>query len=123
MNPEAGDRVIHTQTEVVTEADLLSCAKITDEISKRPLGIAYVIALRTIIDSGALPPGAMMLGHSVTWHEAPSAATFRTELRILAADPPRRRYQKVMIGYRTLEASTGRLVLEQEQEVLWPVVA
>jgi hypothetical protein len=123
MKIEASDRAIHSQDDIVTEADLASCADITGEGSHRPLGIAFVLALRTIIGSGVLPPGAMMLGYTATWHEPPRPGAFRTELRICAADPPRRRYQRVMIGYRTLEAGSGRLIVEQVQEVLWPIAA
>src|SRR5262249_32916541 len=120
---EAGERILHAQAETISEADLRRCAEASGEAAERPLGIAFVLALRTLIGSGALPPGAMMLGHSATWHEPPAAGSFRTELRIRVADPPRRRYQRVVIGYRTMTAAESRLVLEQEQEVLWPVTA
>lgn len=123
MSIEASDRILHVQTEVITAGDLDRCAEITGELSERSLGIAFVLALRTIVASGALPPGAMMLGYDATWHEAPRPGAFRTEMRICVADPPRRRYQRVVIGYRTLAADDSRLVLNQAQEVLWPIAA
>lgn len=123
MSVEAGERIIHARTETVTIDDLERCAGITGENSQHPLGIAFVLALRTIIGSSALPPGAMMLGYTATWHERPAAGTFRTEMRIGTADEPRRRYQRVVIAYRTFATTDGRVVLEQEQEVLWPITA
>ena len=123
MTVEAGSRVLHAQTETITGSDLRCCAQTSGEDAEQPLGIACVLALRTIIGSGGLPPGAMMLGYAATWYEPLAPGEFRTEMSIRIADPPRRRYQRVVVGYRTFRAADGHLVLEQEQEVLWPITA
>ena len=123
MSIPALGSTVHARTEVVTATDLSVCGALSGEASPRPLGIAFVLALRAVIESAALPDGAIMLGHGATWHEEPRPGTFRTEMSIRAAAPPRTRYQRVVIGYRTTAIEDGRLVLEQEQEVLWPVTA
>jgi hypothetical protein len=59
-----------------------------------------------------------MVGHRVTWFAPLQPAEYRTAMAIRHADPPRRRYQRVLIGYLTWRHDD--LVLDQTQEVLWP---
>lgn len=121
---EADGKAVHVQSETISQAELTACATISGECSDAPLGIAFVFALRTVIGSGLLPDGAMMLGHRVTWHGPPHPGAFVTEMSFAAADPPRTRFQRVVIAYKTHEESReGRLLAEQEQEVLWPITA
>ena len=120
MTVQVSPSAAHAREDDLREADFRACAETTGEASDRPLGIACVLALRTLVGSGLLPPSAIMLGYSFTWHEAPRPARYRTEMRIVEADPPRTRYQRVVIGYAS-RTPDGRLALEQEQEVLWPV--
>ena len=122
MTVAVSDSPIHTQAEGVTEADFLACAETSGEASERPFGIASVLALRALIGSGILPPGAIMLGYRVAWHGAPCTGRHVTELRIIEADAPRTRFQRAVIGYRTT-GPDGLLAIEQEQEVLWPVTS
>lgn len=118
----ADEEPVYVHTEEISEADLRDCARISGEASDAPLGIAFVIALRTLMGSGLVPDNAMMLGHRVVWHTQPLAGLFVTEMSIAAADPPRTRFQRVVIAYRTMDSHQGGLlVTEQEQEVLWPV--
>ena len=120
MSVRPSAQPIHTSTQTVTKRELAACAELTGEASDRPFGIAFILALRTVIGSGALPDGAIMLGHRATWNEAPRPGTFRTEMSIAAADAPRTRFQRVVIAYRTVDEADHKLVIEQAQEVLWP---
>lgn len=120
MTVAVSDRPIHRQAEDLSAADFRACAETSGEAADRPLGIACVLALRTIVGSGILPPNAIMLGYRATWHEEPRLGRYVTEMSVIEADLPRTRYQRVVIGYRTT-AADGRLAIEQEQEVLWPV--
>ncbi len=122
MTVAVSDRPLHQRTDQISEADLRECAETSGEASDRPLGIACVLALRTLIGSGVLPPSAIMLGYRATWYDEPRPGGYVTDLSIIEADPPRTRYQRVVIGYRTTTAD-GRLAIEQQQEVLWPVTA
>ncbi|MBP5858542.1 hypothetical protein KAJ83_16085 [Marivibrio halodurans] len=123
MIEASDDKTVYSRVEEISESDLNACAEISGEVNDPPLGIAYVMALRTVIGSGLLPDGAMMLGHRATWFEAPRPGRFETEMRFSEADPPRTRFQRVVIAYRTFDRNRGgELVLEQEQEVLWPII-
>jgi hypothetical protein len=121
MAPPAAEP-LHSRTDHLTVIDLQTCARLSGEETDRPLGIAFVLALRTLIESEALPGGAIMLGHRATWHAAPSPGVYRTEMSIISVDPPRTRYQRVVIGYRTA-VEGGAIFVDQQQEVLWPTTA
>lgn len=115
---------IHVQRDTLTNHDFALCAETSGETVDFPLGIAAVLALRALIASKALPDNAIMLGYAAIWHEELRPGAFRTEMSIAEADAPRMRYQRVVIAYRTHDGGDdGRLLVEQRQEVLWPVTA
>jgi hypothetical protein len=121
---EPGESPVHVEDDDITAADFAACATISGEAPDAPLGIAFVIALRALLGSNLLPDGAMMLSHRVTWHEKPRPGRLVTEVSIKEADAPRTRYQRVVIGYRTARGEDrDHVVITQEQEVLWPVIA
>lgn len=111
---------VHERTDRLSERELSACAALSGEESERPLGIAFVLALRTLIESGVFPDGGIMLGHQATWFREPWIGAYRTELSIVAIDPPRTRYQRVVLGYR-IRGEDGDPFAEQQQEVLWPI--
>lgn len=114
--------VVHTHVDVLTQEDFATCAGISGEPVEAPLGIAFIVALRTLIGSRLLPDGAIMLRHRVTWHHKPRPGRIVTELRVKEVDPPRTRFRRVVIGYRTNNTQDAHVIsIEQEQEVLWPV--
>ena len=113
---------VHVQHDRLEQSDFDLCASTSGETVEYPLGIAAVLALRTLIASEALPDNAIMLGYQATWQEELRPGAFRTDMMIAEADAPRTRYQRVVIAYTTY-ASDDRLVVEQRQEVLWPVTA
>jgi hypothetical protein len=117
--PPPGE-VLHSHAEPIGEQEMVTCARLTGERGTRPLGIAFVLALRTLMSWGALPGGAIMLGHRAVWREPlrPGVA-YETTLRIVERDRPRSRYQRVVLGYATV-APAGGPVLDQRQETLWP---
>ncbi len=123
MTIVASGRVVHERSDDITPADLRACAAVSGEDDDSPLGIACVLALRTLIELGMLPDSAIMLGYRAVWHRAPAPGHYRTDMRIVEADGPRTRYQRVVIGYRTVSTSDHRPVFEQFQEVLWPITA
>lgn len=123
MTVTVGSAPIHVQRETLTNHDFSQCAETSGETVDFPLGIAAVLALRALIASKALPDNAIMMGYAATWHEELRPGAFRTEMSIAEVDAPRTRYQRVVIAYRTHDGGDGRLLVEQRQEVLWPVTA
>ena len=110
----------HSRAEVCGEDLIERCAEITGEQTSRPLGIAFVLALRTLIGSGILPDGAIMVSHSATWmEEPPLGEEVTTGLVISRTEPPRGRFQRVVLSYVTT-GRDGRVLFKQEQGVLWP---
>lgn len=104
------------------DAELLrACAAVDGECPDGPgLGIAFVLALRTLIQTGILPDAAIMLGHRATWYAAPPTdEAVTTEMVIAEAEPGSGRYHRVVIAYRS-QTDDGRRLIEQHQEVLWP---
>ncbi len=116
-------KIYHRRTEVAEEADSAACARLLGEevqLHEPCLGIVFVWALRTLIESDILPPGAIMMGHEVEWLQPPPlTGPVMTEMSIVQIDPPRRRYRRVVIGYRSSDSS-GADVAFQKQAVLWP---
>lgn len=110
---------VHARSDCLTACELQQCAELLGETSDRPLGVAFVLALRTLIESRVLPDGGIMLSHRATWFCESWAGVYRTAMSIISTDPPRTRYQRVVIGYRTTDEN-GKVFVEQEQEVLWP---
>ena len=112
--------LLHARAEACGEDLLDNCAEITGEQTSRPLGIAFVLALRTLIGSGILPDGAIMVSHSATWmEEPPLGEQVTTDLMMSRAEGPRERYRRVVLSYVT-RGGDGRVLIKQEQEVLWP---
>jgi hypothetical protein len=111
--------VVHERDELLTAADIVQSAEICAAQGAESLAAAFVLALRTAMSSGVLPPGAIMLGHRATWFAALEPGEYRTTMAIREADAPRTRYQRVVIGYAT-RRSDHQVVLDQAQEVLWP---
>jgi hypothetical protein len=121
MSVPAVGAVLHRRREFLTVDDFDACARLTAEPRPDPLGIAFVLALRAAIAWGGLPDEAVMLGHRAVWQEPlRPAVEYETEMRIVEAAAPRTRYQRVVIGYRTTR-DDELLMIEQHQEVLWPL--
>ena len=122
MTPPAPGSVVHKRDEHLGSVEVAEAARLCGASSAEPLAAAFVLALRAAMASGALPGGAIMLAHRATWFTALREGDYRTEMRIRSVDPPRTRFQRVVIGYETRDAD-GALVLEQAQEVLWPAAS
>lgn len=116
--------VLHTRLEYVTEELIEKYCEALDEARSNgrgmPLGIAFVLALRTLMDWHGLPDGGIMLGHEANWIASVSVpCCLRTTLAIAASRVSSNGLIIVDLGYET-RMSTGELVLTQTQKVLWP---
>ena len=118
VTPPPVGTLVHERREVITASDLASAAELCAADGAQELAGAFVLALRTTIAWGLLPPGAIMLGHRATWFAPLQPAEYRTTMTIREADAPRTRYQRVVIAYLTWR--DGEVIVEQTQEVLWP---
>lgn len=122
MSVPAVGAIVHERREILTEMDAKRAAELCGAPDADTLAPAFVLALRTAIESNVLPGGAIMLSHQAQWLVPLRPAEYRTTMRVREAGAPRTRYQRVVIGYTTHDAS-GRIVLEQSQEVLWPITS
>lgn len=116
------ENTYYERLDDLDESLLVESARLTGEEPEGPgLSVAFVLALRTLIESEILPPGAIMLGHTVTWYQPPPRGEVKTTLTVsrVEADPSKR-YHRVIFAYRTIQHS--RTIIDQQQEVLWPIV-
>lgn len=110
----------HRRVDIIDEQAMRTCAELMGAGDGRaPLSLAFVLALRALIESGALPDGAVMVGHRARWASPPRPGPVTTEVSIASAGPRGTKYRRVTIAYRSTDA-TGGVVVTQEQEVLWP---
>lgn len=110
----------HTHSVVLTAGLLEQTALLmAEEPTDGPMGVAFVLALRTVLSWGHLPDGAVMIGHRCSWLKPvlPGQSSI-THLSIVSLGKQSRRYREVTLGYQTETA--GEIVIEQEQRVLWP---
>ena len=116
--------VLHTRTEYVDGQLADACSRLTLEPREprgtAPLGLAFVIALRTLMDWGQFPDGGIMIGHEAEW-VAPIdvPTTLQTTLALNPTGTRRRGRTKADLLYRSVSLE-GHLIIQQRQTVLWP---
>jgi len=106
-------------TQLVTDDMLAQCARLTGERSPAPLGIGCVLALRALCDWGGLPAAAIMRSYRATWYGEPAIGAHVTTIEVQTRGASRTRYTPVTLKYAT--ARDGQSVVEQQQDVLWPI--
>jgi hypothetical protein len=113
----------HTHTTRLTVTLARDTARLMNEDPKAtPVGIAFVLALRTVISWGKLSDGAVMIDHRSTWFRPMELGGISTTvLSIVRLGEPSSRYREITLGYRTY-LDNDEMLIEQEQKILWPIV-